>query len=940
MNNRSADIHKYIQAIAEKEVSKFEKLNLNLLIYEATFGPYNMPFSLAKKYCEEAFNDVQLHFWMPYREKVLSIILEGLKSSRLRELVKSKIEEWYQCRARWREDLYNVISNWEDKDDKITHYFIRGLFDEELPNKRAAMKALVSKKSGDEQLGNFLVGIIKGPTDSITKAIAIEGLISGWQDHIELKTILDYARNSISPELVLVAIKANILNNCQSQDDLNHLLNFGARTSFRLNYHFREDLSELLLKGWPKNQQIKSICLNSLTQRGSDENLEYETATKVLFNGYLEEADVIEYCINEIRNKEFPFNTIHTNAWELIKEKCSSNKLIVKAVDEWLQKKQHDDRNVAFAALIGLTDIAKEVLLEKVKTSSFLHWPAWALLEGWGIKDEQVSGTLNEIVYGKASNASRIGHLIPAIIHDKVSAQKRIFELIQDPESVRFDFLFTGLEQVNEDLDQKIILEDLIKIYHERTGYEKRAAAICLIQNYPEDKRVKQLAKQEMLKRDGLYEVIARSYGNDESFRETVLKISFPLPGQLRQIIAKQLGEEVNHDGFSVSLLELYDYDEDTIVKTQSSISFHKLIKENQSYVLQAVDKLSETIKCYGPDHEDRRQAALCGLLTLERLDVFLNAKETIGEERNCSVPINTLFTKNIPFIEHILKHWNYIKGCLGDEILNRFTKYDKNPLSFWEDISLLVTEEYPELRDEIVGFLEIRSERTIKTNLLKLLSKERPRSVLLLEYLLESLNPEKESEDGLIYTAAKLLGEQYNNEINVLEELMTELKEYRFNEPVTIALCEGWPDSEQLIMINEFVKDNKPSMKYMTYFQLISRFAKSDKVFDIIIDRINNDKNRLYVWQKEEVNRPILRRIKEDDQLAENLIKKLSDNPSLNEKANIPRLISVSRGITSELRQWIINEINNELENISKEAEDLVTGEIRPLAHILLDII
>ncbi|UZN01363.1 hypothetical protein OL548_33840 (plasmid) [Lysinibacillus sp. MHQ-1] len=76
------------------------------MLYEATFGPYNMPVKLAKEYCEEAFKEVETGHWMPNRERILKLVIDGLKSSKLKEAIKQKIKEWFPNRLKWRKKPY------------------------------------------------------------------------------------------------------------------------------------------------------------------------------------------------------------------------------------------------------------------------------------------------------------------------------------------------------------------------------------------------------------------------------------------------------------------------------------------------------------------------------------------------------------------------------------------------------------------------------------------------------------------------------------------------------------------------------------------------------------------------------------------------------------------------------------------------------------------
>jgi len=136
-------------------------------------------------------------------------------------------------------------------------------------------------------------------------------------------------------------------------------------------------------------------------------------------------------------------------------------------------------------------------------------------------------------------------------------------------------------------------------------------------------------------------------------------------------------------------------------------------------------------------------------------------------------------------------------------------------------------------------------------------------------------------------------------------------------------------------------VRKQKQPLDYATYFQLICRKSPSKAVFDGLIAFISSleGHNR---WRYQNISRPVLRRLQTDDTFFEMLIERLQNNPTPFEKATLPMLIGVARGLTSEIRTWCIEEVNHQLSgNESPEIGfDLIFGELRPVAHSLLDVL
>ncbi|UZN01364.1 hypothetical protein OL548_33845 (plasmid) [Lysinibacillus sp. MHQ-1] len=162
----------------------------------------------------------------------------------------------------------------------------------------------------------------------------------GWPDHPEIDSILEYAEKSLSPNLKLSSIKAKVDRNTHLREDLNALLELGSSDS-RVGYYFREDVATYLLKGWPNNPVLLSACLSSIKEEYGDKSvLNNEIATKVLFKGYSEEKDVLDYVLTDLREGNRGLLLFYREeVWKLMRKNCQSEESIIETIDMWLQKK-------------------------------------------------------------------------------------------------------------------------------------------------------------------------------------------------------------------------------------------------------------------------------------------------------------------------------------------------------------------------------------------------------------------------------------------------------------------------------------------------------------------------------------------------------------------------------------------------------------------------
>jgi len=186
------------------------------------------------------------------------------------------------------------------------------------------------------------------------------------------------------------------------------------------------------------------------------------------------------------------------------------------------------------------------------------------------------------------------------------------------------------------------------------------------------------------------------------------------------------------------------------------------------------------------------------------------------------------------------------------------------------------------------------------------------------------------------MYVAAELLGENFAGDKDVLGLITKDRKNSIYDEGTIFALCEGWPDSDELEQIYQRAREGIRTFHYDTLFQLICRKSSNDAIIDALKTFISkNGIPKLNI-------RPIIRRLKADDNLTDLLFNILQNNPTPSEKSSFPKLISNARGISAELREWLIKEAERQLSGVETHeiGMDLFTGEVRSVVHSLMDVI
>lgn len=935
ITKRPDDVKRIVEAIQAKELSHLEEKIVDDLLSEIVFGNFNCPPNLARALSVDFFRKIELGTWIPHREKILRHALDGLRSSVMSELVKEKITSWFPDRAGWGTDrIFESMANWTMTDDLEVTLF-KGLNAEDYRVKIASAVTLSKLAGGNTDIGNKLVDIVDYTDDQNILAAVVEALMIGWRDHASLSKLIERCAKSPLPLLSFIAIKSKVALKLHKESDLDKLLKFADRDS-RQNVNLTE-LANTILIGWPKSDKVKKLCLDTLNHWGRrDAIIDREIALKILLEGYPMDSDVAKYCVQEIEREQFPFNTHGTDPFKVIAKNFRDHPEIVAALDVWINKQEHRDVEVSKAAIVGRTAIFKKHLIEDLN-GPFPHWPAMALLEGWTMDDPEVSVALLALVNGPAKKASNFGYLFPKIVLNKEECKKRIKEVFSDPTCERYDFMIDGLVELGDlERDTEIVDIALAILERETDNNYTDGMKADLIRNYGFDPRVRELAMKTLMERDSYsYGAIAHSFGNDPEIRPIISSIATPLPVSLRMVIALYLSDAEIEDDFAISILSLYDHEVNEEIKVQSSIGYHTRLKNTEADVTQVIEILSKSIICYGPDYEQRRLAAFCGLTILGRLDIM----ETVtGRYRGEKPDISSIqgLHLNVPHIQFILENWDLIKTTFGHEFYSRIFGHSSG-FYMWNHLADFA-DQYPTPRQEVLDFLSKDKPKIGQKESLLFLSRVQPQSQLLLEYCLGTLelntpeiverdvNKHPSHADGVI--AAEIIGEQFAGNKDALDRI-NDPRNVRNPDRKIAVLSEGWPRSAELNALLDELAKTRRRCSEGTAMRYFSHRAGVIRMFMEIRRIIRSWSSNPKYHPNEAVCRPIIRRLQKDDSLLNNLMRylKITDKPS--EKVSIASIIHKARGLTPELKEWADQELIRQLSgNGSESGLDITTGE------------
>jgi len=930
---RQDDVMSLLEPVLVSSDTPSEEMYRAELIAEIAFGPFNCPTSRAKELALDIFGRIQRREWLPHRARLLSHALQGLTSTKTRNLVRDKLARWIYERARWgRHYWVDALKDWPATPD-TTELLFDLLNDDGLDVQKAAARVLVGSKSSE--IATQLRSGFERTTDPFRQAAILHGLNSGLPSS-EVDGLIEFARQSACVDLRIEGIRGRLIRSRADDNDLRDLLDIGSSRRYGLTRS--RDISDLLVRGWSNSPELKAACFAATHRFRSNGGLDPSIALRVLLSAFPGDADVAKFAVAEITTNQYAFLQLHHNfeAFELLAANFRDNPDLVAAIDKWGPSQQQGrEPEVAYAALVGRTPVMKQLLLRNLHTW-IPFWAADCLMAGWGSDDEEVSTELLKVAFGQAPAASAIAEHIPQVVKNPDHARHRLRELLVDPETQWHARVLNALANMELSSEEKA---DIVKVSIElrsKVRYLDRGSFdATIILGFRELETVRNLAVLALNDHEPPVAAVASAYGSDAEIRRMIAILISPLPLPLRSGVVRHLAR-AGKDQFALDLLAKYDIENDGELKTQASVAYHKRLVADGLDLASAISYLSEIIVAYGLDHEERRQAALAGLVVLRRLDIMLAQRESIGTDRPpVSVRLYRFGEPNLALARTIAESWAYVKEVFGQQLETKLGGPSESP-SVWEALPLVATD-IPTIHGEILDHFDQDENLSLTPAALSFLAKVKPRSELLKTRCVSAIKHRGQDWRNFdaVRTAISILEDQFKDR----KELAAEIAEgYHPFSNIVRALAAIDPGHS--VVGEEFnaMQRGAPVTDSEGFAILYAR-VKAEKIVELLKYHLESQ-GLLNEFNHDNVSGAIIRRIKRDPQARTVIADALLGGAHPTVKMNLYRLLDSAGFITPEIIQRCLCDANSQLRAGMVECGfDVVAGAVRGLPLSLLDV-
>ena len=942
LNTRAGEVDEFVGIVESLQLPTEMELARRSFLAAIAFGDLHCSASTARRLAEETFEMIEAGAHERTRERLVELALDGLESDTLRSVVETRVQRWFPLRHPYRRGLYESVATWPQNDETRAILW-RGLLDEEDLNQRAAAESLARVFGEEPSTAERLFELLFRPADPRLLGYALHALCLGWRTDSRLTEVLNDARFSADSALQSVALIHRVKRREHDAKDRDILVALSGEHDVD-SWHWREERVRALVTGWPGDLDIKREAMQSVSNLYDYERVfEWDDAGIILLEGFPQDNEAAETVAHLFRTETYPSHGLGLHAnWGRLVEAFGGHQILSPAVDAWLERKVEQKENEAHQlfwdlelCLISRSEHAKGYLLNaNEETGVITRDQARWLLQGWGMQDEEAAAAL--IRLAESDSARYIAHMLPDILGDEQRCRQRLLEILNEVSGLRVRDALMGLVKLGvSDSDEEVVEAAVGKYISEAPSSVAFSETGDIITHFPNHPKVREFALYQLRNRGyGLYSV-AEVYSSDQEIRRGVLKISSPLPANLRSIVVNRLARLAPENDFAHGMLSNYDEDTDPNVKTAAAIGYVTSVNRRDGVSSDLLEQLTADLHAVGPDYAERRQAAFSALLELDRLDIVNTAWP---EKEMWNIAFTMLSKTNLCLAAHLTRYWSRLSETFGvsfreqvdwmaDDFLIEMAAHTTNP-----DLLDKIIDERGGGNQErpTVPSLQIRARRWRGT--------QRLRDLCLALVQDFRVSAWVETAPGIV--AAEILAEQFASDTETFTTLESLVTQGNTSSALVIALATGWPDSQAWEQLQQQLgQQDEARLLIPAQFHLLAARVPSDEFMakvSIAMAKLRGD-----IWEfLPSCSRAVTARFTRDKKVRELAFSRLETQPTSTEKMNFPSFLLETNEQPERLRNWMRSEIKRQSEgtHLAEVALDLSTGMVRSVSHALLE--
>ena len=272
-------------------------------------------------------------------------------------------------------------------------------------------------------------------------------------------------------------------------------------------------------------------------------------------------------------------------------DRISWNDELIRMIERHIEKeKEGGEYELYWIARAIQLPVLKQKLLESLKKTKWLNfWAANALAEYWGKADSDVSEIFNEKIRGSPTDIASIAGSIHLMVDEKEEARKALIRALKAG-SERDGFLVRGLRKLGILETDEECFQACLNAARSRAPAHEDEWRREMILLFPARQAVREIALEEISRRDGEIGAVAKSYKHDVDMCSRLIKILAPLNTDARSILVGGLQSTAGSSPRALRLLHAARQDTDGTISTP-----HR--RPQSASIVEAATHLADTVQ-------------------------------------------------------------------------------------------------------------------------------------------------------------------------------------------------------------------------------------------------------------------------------------------------------------------------------------------------------
>jgi hypothetical protein len=941
MTQTEAETGQLVEAIERAQPrDAAERAARDALLADTVFADFAHDLGIVRRIAAGCLSEVESTAWGARQRHLLAAAVEGLFSESVRSLCHDKLSEWLPDRHGYgRDSALHAIRSWNPQSREAA---IPALWrclrseNETIWRRAAQVLPLVCERRADVK--EKLLRLAKHAPSVQTANAALLSVGFGWTQDDDVGNIAQKLRGSDHGGLCLDAIRIRAHRNESDADDLDRFFAIAyERDRFFSHSFFAPDLAEHFAQRHRKAfaQKLETAISEQTGERHRVKSLigalflcDSESATARRELSHLLDAD---WMISDLFTRgSFPIDRVNWTA-----------ELTAKIEAKITDGARHGDHDLYQISKALRLPSLKQRFLDGVRRGEHLcFWYSRGLAEVWGKDDDDVSNLFISMLDAEPKILSQIAQELPLMVDDRTACRTALLRGLR-ADVTRYDFLLNGCKNLGLTAgDEEMVQAALTAGERDRAPLYSDMWCSNIILAFPEHPRVRALATEELLRRDGSLGAVAQSYPNDPDMCQRVLNVLCPLDEGPRMTLVRALESAAISNAPAYNLLMNVRRDTDGLVCAEGIMGRVEAMLTRGPLPDQERQWLVDELDTVGPEYEKRRMAAVIGLLLSGNIEYFSNARDHRGQPLD--IGVNPDLTKEDIYLRRLMPRWAEMSQALGGEaaVLERLEITPERSLSSMHA-------GIPNAR-RLFDLLMTRApsaQHLHRNDLIAALVEFAPRGPemrgLLETMLRRDFRGRTIGDITAILRAGQIFADYFRDDRDLRSLVMEAFNANPGNAMATGALVElllreDNPDLAESVV--ERVRQHPYDVG--TNYKLMAVFASNDDIIraisDILARNIEPDRWAIPYWVP-----ALVRRIATDATLQADMRTALTQADSVSLEVTLWSFLGTATGRADDLRQ----QAAAELDKLDDEIEpaigfDLLTNSHRLLFQVLTEII